>query len=114
MSQDSKILKIKNLKIRLTPSEYDFVKNQSEEAYLSLSEYARRRLINEPVPNFNAPTNQIDSKAKFACDHDRELMRLLMRTYVYMKASIKESLSEYQYKACNDMAKEQLKEWGYE
>lgn len=100
--------------LRFSAEEYKFLKQQAEEAYLTVSEYARRRLINESIPSFDKPTYQSDPKAKFACDHDREMMRFMLRTYIYTREFVKESIDAEKYKNCNDLIASQLKEWGYE
>ena len=98
--------------IRLADYEYEHLKQLANESNLSISDYIRRCVFDN---NTNTLLSQIiDTKEKFACDHDRELMRIMMRTLVWVRELAKNSLSEDALNKCLEDAKTQLKEWGYE
>jgi len=100
--------------IRFSSPEHKHIQYLAKQSQLSLSDYIRRRLFDEDFPqNFEQP-QEVTSINKFACDHERELMKLTMRMFLLIKAISKGALSEEAYKECNEQAKKVLKEWNYE
>lgn len=109
-----KIRENKNIivRIRVTDAENAHLMELATQSYLNISDYIRRRLFDE---GFVAPTGpEPDNKSKFACDHDRELMKLNMRIFTLVKEMGRLSLPNDKYRHCHDLAAKALQEWGYE
>ena len=107
------------IKLRVTKEEKARIVQRAKNNYLTTSDYLRRRGAEDPDATDNQQIAQADnkegmSKARFACDHDREQMRAVYRMFMYTKELIKIVHGEEVYKRANDMAKLRLKEWGYE
>lgn len=81
MTNEPSDLRRANLKIRVSFSEYDFIKDLADKSCMSISNYGRYKLLEdtEISPIIAKPKCPIDNKSKFACDHDREIMCILMR-----------------------------------
>lgn len=104
---------IKNvsLKVRLTQAEHLHIKTLATQACMSVSDYIRKQLFGADMIE---DTSSATDKSRFNCDHDKELMKLLVRVYLLMKQQAKVSLPEEEYKASLAQAQAVLSEWGYE
>ncbi len=117
MQLKNKEQKLRNLKLRLTELEFSFVKEKAKEAHLSISDYQRCKLFDEYNVNPRNSANDtpaIDSKSRFACDHDKEMMRVIFRMYLYTRELVILKCGDKEYERINELAKLQLKEWNYE
>ena len=79
----------------------------------SLSEYVRMRLLNDEMPNPTEVVNQNDDKADFGCDHERELMKLMLKTFILTREIARKNLENEKFLECSDIATAKLKEWNY-
>jgi hypothetical protein len=70
----------------------------------------RRRLFDEDLPDIT----EDDAVSRFNCDHDKEVMRVLVRVLALSKSLAKQPLLQEDFKAAYAAAKQQLEMWGYE
>lgn len=104
--------------VRLTKGEKALIAEKAKTSYLKVTDYVRIKLLDEAdlravIQNNEIPLTNL-SKTRFACDHDKEQMRAVFRMYMYTRELIKLAHGDEVYKKVNDLAKLQLKEWGYE
>ncbi len=104
------------IKFRVNLTERYILKQLAEESCLSISDFIRIRLFDEAafIHEQLSKPQQIDSKARFACDHDKELMRFICRAYLYSKEMAKKELGQEWFDEAEQVAKLLLKDWGYE
>lgn len=101
-----------SLCFRVSESEFRKLKQLAKASRMNVSEYVRTRLLEE---SFEEPAQEKpNDKSRFACDHDRQMMRLVMRTYLYSKYLAQKSLDKSVFDCCDERATLRLKEWGYE
>jgi hypothetical protein len=107
------------IKLRVTKEEKARIVQRAKNNYLTISDYLRRRGAEDPDVTDNQQIAQADnkeglSKARFACDHDKEQMRIGYRAYMYTRELLKIVHGEEVYRDVEERAKLRLKEWGYE
>lgn len=103
------------LRLRMTKSDYLRIKERAKNNHLSVSDYLRRRGASDPDITESQEINQANtSKARFACDHDRELMRLVYRSYFYNKEMAKKEFGQEWFNEAEKIATLLMKEWKYE
>lgn len=107
------------IKLRVTKEEKARIIQRAKNNHLTISDYLRRRGAEDPDVTENQQIAQADnneglSKARFACDHDRELMRLVYRSYFYNKEMAKKEFGQEWFDKAEKMAMLLMKEWGYE
>jgi hypothetical protein len=98
------------LRVRISKPEREHLKALAKQSSISISDYVRRRLFDEDLPDIT----EDDAVCRFHCDHDREVMRTLVRVLALAKALAKQSLPREEVEASYDAAKQQLQAWGYE
>lgn len=103
------------IRFRMKKTEYLFIKEKAEKNHLSVSEYLRRRGLEDP-DSLNTRNNDqpYNSKARFACDHDKELMRLVYRSYLYNKEMAKKEFGQEWFNEAEKVATLLMKDWKYE
>jgi hypothetical protein len=79
----------------------------------NLSEYIRLRLLDEEILNPILITDEKREESEFACEHDRELMKLMLRTFILTREIARKALEENKVTECSDIATAKLKEWKY-
>ena len=102
------------LRFRVTKEERDYILEKASGSYLSFTEYARRRLLDELDIPKEEKNQAVDSKARFACDHDKELMRLAYSTYMFTRELLLIVHGGEVYQEVVKDVQLRLKEWGYE
>lgn len=98
--------------LRLTEQEHNHLMILSGAESLSISEYIRRRLFDDYV--IELEDEESASIAQINNEHDKNLMRAALTTFILSKDLAKLHLPEQQYKEAMQRAKETLKDWGYE
>lgn len=98
--------------LRFSEQERTHIETLAASENLTIGEYIRRRLFDdhviEPEDDENASIAQINN------EHDKNIMRAALTTFVLAKNLAKLQLPEQQYKEAMERAKETLKDWGYE
>lgn len=104
------------ISLRLSHEEHEFLKQLAQESHLTISNYIRYRVFEEVKLNDKEFTIQegANSKGKFACDHDREVMRYVIRTFLYTRYMADKVLDAAKVEECNQMARKQLRAWRYD
>lgn len=103
------------LRFRVSKEERDYILDKTKRSYLSFTEYARRRMLDDQDTQLKEAGQAINySKARFACDHDKELMRLVYRAYLYSKEMAKKELGQEWFDEAEKVAELLMKDWGYE
>ena len=107
------------IKLRVTKEEKARIVQRAKNNYLTTSDYLRRRGAEDPDVTDNQQIAQADnkgdlSKARFACDHDKELMRLAYSTYMFTRELLLIVHGGEVYQDVVEQAQLRLKEWGYE
>ena len=105
--------KTKRIAIRVSIEEDLHLKQLAKQAGLSVSEYGRILIFENAEMNkkVTLPTN---SKSQFACEHDRELMKLTLKTFILIREMAVKALDEAKYLECAEISITKLKEWKYE
>ena len=101
-----------NLKVRVTGQEHNILKRQAREFGLSVSEFIRMKIFE--FPQLLSENNEEKKYEKFNCDHDREMMRLMVRAYVHIDAIAGKALQPDVIQEIENKAAILLKKWGYE
>jgi hypothetical protein len=107
------------IRLRMSKSDYSFIKQRAKNNHLTISDYLRRRGAEDPDVTDNQQIAQADnkgdlSKARFACDHDKELMRIAYSTYMFTRELLLIVHGGEVYQEVVKDVQLRLKEWGYE
>lgn len=110
----AKLIEVKeaNLKVRVTEEEHGLLKKQANDFGLSVSEYIRLKIFE--FPDLLSVSRESPGQTKFNCDHDKELMRLIVRAYIHINAIAGKALQPEVMQELEDKASTLLKKWGYE
>jgi hypothetical protein len=102
--------------VRMTQQEKGYVEGMANQSHLNLADYVRTKLLDESnIKSQKSDANPpVDSKARFACDHDKELMRIAYSTYMFTRELLLIVHGGKVYQDVVEQAQLRLKEWGYE
>lgn len=90
------------ISFRVTQEEYQRIEEAAIKAEVTISEYTRFRLLEDAI-------GRIDVKQ----DYNKEVMRLLVHSFLLLKPLCKKLLDDSEYKASKAKAEAILKQWGY-
>lgn len=107
MSLDNKSIKTT---IRLSEEEHGHIRALAEGEGMSLSDYVRRRLFEDYMPDIDEDDGMSKQNTE---DHNR-MMRMLYMMFAMTQALSEHSLSREKLVAADQKARDYIKQWGYE
>ncbi len=106
--------KIGNVGVRLKKEERLHLEQLAIQAGApNLSTYIRMRLFDDEMLISNETKNINEGKSRFGCDHDRELMKLMIKTFMLTREMANKTLEASTVIDCKNFADSKLKEWNY-
>ncbi|MDF3047940.1 MAG: hypothetical protein K0R73_1058 [Candidatus Midichloriaceae bacterium] len=100
MKNDDSEFKNLLLRVRISKPEREHLKALANQSSVSVSDYVRCRLFDENLPDIT----EDEVVSRFNCDHDKEVMRVLIRILSLIKSLAKQSLPKADYEAAYAMA----------
>ncbi|MBA8667871.1 hypothetical protein H1Q59_08210 [Holosporaceae bacterium 'Namur'] len=100
------------VRLRLSKTNYEHIKKEASLSHLNISDYIRIRLFD--FEQLLQGREKKDNKNRFNCDHDREMMRLMVRACSLIQALADKSLEDEETEELENDAITLLRKWGYE